>query len=541
MSAVPPPELTPTVLIVDDTPVNLHVMMEFLETQGLRVLTAHDGEEALRQAETMRPDMILLDVMMPKMDGFEVCRRLKAMASVRETPVIFMTALADSQDKIRGFDSGGVDFVTKPVEMHELRARVTTHLRVHAMQKQLAARNAQLEEEIVRRTEATEALEEQRAFLQDVIDMIPQCLFVKERDDRFTMVNRALAELTHTTVEGLVGRRSADVRADPASAERVRRDDLEVLETRLDKFIPEETYTDSSGEVHILSTVLRPLVGKDGHAAQLLGVVTNITERKRIERELERYREGLEKLVAARTTELDERNRQLRAEVSERQRLQLAVLSATDHEQRRLAHELHDGLGQDLVGLSMFLHGAMNEVKAGRLPTAAEMERMLLVVRNALKSCRDIAHGLSPLTNTPGGLLEALNALKSRIGGPPGPSLELDIDADCTIGLASESCDHLYRIAQEAATNAIKHACAKRVTIRLRGHQKVLRLEILDDGYGMKGESAQPEGLGFHTMHDRAASIGGTLQMLANPDGGTTVVCQLPHPPGNTQARALIL
>jgi signal transduction histidine kinase len=311
-----------------------------------------------------------------------------------------MTALTDSEDRIRGFEVGGVDFVTKPIEMHELRARVTTHLRVHNMQKQLAARNAQL------------------------------------------------------------------------------------------------------------------------HA--------DIAERKRIERELERYREGLEKLVAARTTELNERNRKLRAEVSARRRLQRAFLSATDHEQRHLAQELHDGLGQDLVGLSMLLHGAMTEVKAGRLLTVAEMERMSLVVRNALKACHDIAHGLSPLTSTPGGLLEALTALKARIGGPPGPSLELEIDTDCTIALAGESCDHLYRIAQEAATNAFKHARAKRVTIRVRVDHRVLRLEVSDDGCGIKGGRAKRKGLGLHTMHDRAASIGGTVQLLANPSGGTTVVCEVP-------------
>ncbi|HEY3655085.1 MAG TPA: ATP-binding protein [Steroidobacteraceae bacterium] len=218
-------------------------------------------------------------------------------------------------------------------------------------------------------------------------------------------------------------------------------------------------------------------------------------------------------------------------DVSERRRLQRALLAATDHEQRHLAQELHDGLGQDLAGLGMLMHGAMNEAKAGRLVSVEEIERMSLVVRNALRACHDIAHGLSPLTGMPGGLVEALNALKLRLGGPPGPSLELEV-AECTMALPSESCDHLYRIAQEAATNAMKHARAKRVTIRLRADDRGLRLEVADDGCGVKGGRVGRTGLGLHTMHDRAASIGGTLQLLPNPGGGTNVVCQVPQAPG---------
>jgi PAS domain S-box-containing protein len=517
-----------TVLIIDDTPANLGVTVECLETQGLRVLIAQDGEEGLRRAELVQPDIILLDVMMPHMDGFEVCRRLKKIPAVRDTPVIFMTALSESREKILGFEVGGVDYVTKPIEINELRARVTTHLRLHAMKMQLTARNAQLNAEIARRNAATEALEEQRAFLQTIIDVNPQCLFTKDRDDRFTMVNRSLAKLTHATVAELIGRHSTELRADPGAAARVLDADLEVFATQQDKVIPEETYTDPSGEVHILHTVLRPLIGKDGHASQLLGVTTDITARKQTERELERYREGLEKQVATRTAELNQRNRQLQTEIADRERLQRALLAATDDEQRHLAQELHDGLGQDLVGLSLLMHGAMAEVTAGVVPSLAEMERMTLVVRHALKACHDIAYGLSPLTGASGGLVDALRNLKCRLGGPPGPTLELKLDPDCINGLGSESSDHLYRIAQEAAANAIKHADATCVTISLLADEQGLRLEVSDDGRGIPSERTGRVGLGLHTMHDRAASIGGTVRLEANPTGGTTMVCQVP-------------
>jgi len=174
------------------------------------------------------------------------------------------------------------------------------------------------------------------------------------------------------------------------------------------------------------------------------------------------------------------------------------------------------------------MHGAMAEMLAGRLPALAEMERMALVIRNALKACHDIAYGLSPLTGAPGGLIDALKNLKDRLGGPPGPTLELKVDPECTNGLGSESCDHLYRIAQEAAANAIKHAHASCVTITLNADEQGLRLEVADDGLGVKQLSKGRAGLGLHTMQDRAASIGGTVKLEINPYGGTTVICQVP-------------
>ena len=103
---------SPTVLIVDDTPTNLGVVVEFLEENGFRVVVAQDGKEALQRATFIKPDLILLDVMMPGMDGFEVCRQLKSNIATRDISVIFMTALADTASKLVGFKVGGVDYLT---------------------------------------------------------------------------------------------------------------------------------------------------------------------------------------------------------------------------------------------------------------------------------------------------------------------------------------------------------------------------------------------------------------------------------------------
>lgn len=148
-----------TILIVDDNPANLGVIVDHLEEEeGLQVSVAQDGEEALKRALFVQPDLILLDVMMPGIDGFETCRRLKDKAETKDIPVIFMTALADIHDKVRAFAAGGVDYVSKPFQLEELLARVRTHLDLRASQQQLLLQNRMLQEEMAVRRNAQAAL-----------------------------------------------------------------------------------------------------------------------------------------------------------------------------------------------------------------------------------------------------------------------------------------------------------------------------------------------------------------------------------------------
>jgi len=134
----------PVVLVVDDTPANLALLFDLLGHAGLEVLVAEDGESAIERAAYARPDLILLDVLMPAPDGFATCRRLKAQPDTRDIPVVFMTALADTVDKVRGLEAGAVDYVTKPFEPEELLARVRTHLTVQHLRTKLQESEARL-------------------------------------------------------------------------------------------------------------------------------------------------------------------------------------------------------------------------------------------------------------------------------------------------------------------------------------------------------------------------------------------------------------
>ncbi len=134
-----------TLLIVDDIAANVSVLFDFLTDNGFKVLVAGDGKRAIQKAKYAQPDLILLDVMMPGIDGFETCKILKSGEETRDIPVIFMTALADTLDKVKGFQLGATDYITKPIQHEEVLARVTSQLHFSNLKKQLEARTLELE------------------------------------------------------------------------------------------------------------------------------------------------------------------------------------------------------------------------------------------------------------------------------------------------------------------------------------------------------------------------------------------------------------
>ena len=125
------------ILIVDDNPTNIKVLSGFLKENGFKVLVFRDSESTLQMVPKISPDLILLDVMMPEIDGFELCRRLKESPATQDIPVIFMTALSDTVDKVKGLTIGGVDYITKPIQYEEVLARINVHLRLYSLTKQL--------------------------------------------------------------------------------------------------------------------------------------------------------------------------------------------------------------------------------------------------------------------------------------------------------------------------------------------------------------------------------------------------------------------
>ena len=139
---------TESILLVDDNPTNLQVLFQTLEGIGCKLLIAKNGEMALSIAGKALPDLILLDIMMPGIDGYEVCRQLKSNPATSGIPVIFLSALGDTEDKVKGLQLGAVDYVTKPFQPDEVIARVNTHLTIHRLKREVESQKDQLEHEL---------------------------------------------------------------------------------------------------------------------------------------------------------------------------------------------------------------------------------------------------------------------------------------------------------------------------------------------------------------------------------------------------------
>jgi diguanylate cyclase (GGDEF)-like protein len=135
----------PTILVVDDIPANTQLLKSYLLPAGYAVIIANDGEDAVKKVNIHKPDLILLDIMMPKLDGFQVCKTLKSNELTTYTPIIMVTALNDVEDKIKGIEAGADDFITKPLNKMELSARVKSLLRIKNLQDQLQEKVKQLE------------------------------------------------------------------------------------------------------------------------------------------------------------------------------------------------------------------------------------------------------------------------------------------------------------------------------------------------------------------------------------------------------------
>jgi len=133
------------ILLVDDNPANLKILFETLDGRGYKLLVAESGDKAVSIAQKSPPDLILLDVMMPGMDGFEVCRKLKDSPLTARASIVFLSALDDTDSKVTGFDAGGVDFISKPFQVKEVIARVETHLKIHRLEQELGQRNKELQ------------------------------------------------------------------------------------------------------------------------------------------------------------------------------------------------------------------------------------------------------------------------------------------------------------------------------------------------------------------------------------------------------------
>jgi PAS domain S-box-containing protein len=296
------PPSAPNILIVDDTPANLRLLAQGLTQQGYAVRMAPNGVLALAAIEQSLPDLLLLDIRMPQLNGFQVCQRLKAQPHTQSIPVLFLSALQDSADKVKAFEYGGEDYITKPFQMLEVLARVRHHLQKRQLQQQLAqqqqrlaAQNQQLQQEIRdrQRTEAT--LSRERNLLRNVIETVPDPIFYKDLDGRYQLCNQACADFLGQPIDDILHRSDGEIVPTEAAGWMTGQDAI-VLQTRR-PLRYEEAPTVTHGRPRLFDTYKVPLVEPDGQMAGLIGICRDITDIKATENHLNRTASRLSTLI----------------------------------------------------------------------------------------------------------------------------------------------------------------------------------------------------------------------------------------------------
>lgn len=185
------------ILVVDDHPDNLDLLEVVLERQNYQVFRAASGTEALNCVVDISPDLILLDIMMPDMDGYEVCEHLKKKTETQNIPVLFISALNDARDKVRAFQVGGMDYITKPFQIKEVLARVAHHLMIRRLQQDLAVQNAQLQAEIEARKQVELELTQKRDRLEKALQDLNRAQVQMIQTEKMSSLGQLVAGVTH--------------------------------------------------------------------------------------------------------------------------------------------------------------------------------------------------------------------------------------------------------------------------------------------------------------------------------------------------------
>jgi PAS domain S-box-containing protein len=335
------------ILVVDDTLINLRVLMDMLTEHGYRVLSASNGPQALSMVLTEIPDMILLDIGMPYMDGYDVCKHLKADERTRDIPVIFISALSEVQEKVKAFSIGGVDYVTKPFKIYEVLARVETHLALRNMQNALQQahdelerrveertaalkkNNEQLQQEITERHRVEAALRESEEKYRRIFETVATSIIMVDKAGKIVDINpyHFIHMAKGQTKKDYIGK---TILALPSIV-------YAGLSEAYKKVLEGETLNKTDvyfpitmGEVDGYFNVKGAPFLSDGEVIGAVFVHEDITERKQAEEKLKQYHLHLEKRVAERTAALNKTNKQLQDEITERKRTVEALKQAKE-------------------------------------------------------------------------------------------------------------------------------------------------------------------------------------------------------------------
>ncbi|MBN50454.1 MAG: hybrid sensor histidine kinase/response regulator [Spongiibacteraceae bacterium] len=491
------------VLLVDDNPTNLQVLYKTLENSGYTLLAARDGEQALSIAAKTIPSLILLDIMMPGIDGFEVCKRLKADPATASIPVIFLSALTDTDAKVQGFELGAIDFVSKPFQGEEVRARVNTQLRIHRLEMELARRNAELEDEN-----------------RQILNAVTESIIGLDDKQRVSSLNPQAERLLGRPLSQCIGKPLSELLEFTESRERV---SSALAERRA---------------IAVEQLDVRSLPGKVGATVAMYGSPLEDGGMVLVLRDISEWLASQRALSAAQ----DELHNQ-RQHLAHMERLSTGGEMAAG-----IAHEVN----QPLTAVSNYARVAqrfLDNSEIDRKKLAEVLEKIVIQAQRAsdviqrLRSYirKPTAEGRVPLDiNTVMQEVVMLAEVDSRING-------VDISFDPMPDLPATRADDVQ--VQQIALNLIRNAMeAMRdapegfggVQVRTYKENDFVGFEVLDRGCGLSPEMEEQlfspfvttkeggMGVGLSICQSIVQAHGGSIGYRANPDGGAIFYCQFP-------------
>ncbi|WP_413161227.1 diguanylate cyclase domain-containing protein [Capilliphycus salinus ALCB114379] len=276
------------ILIVDDRPENIKILTQILSDQGYQVRKAIHGEMALNSAFSKPPDLILLDIIMPGMDGYQVCKKLKENSTTSQIPIIFISALDEAFNKVKAFEVGGVDYITKPFQFQEVLARVQLQLRLQQQKQQLEKQNQKLREEISRRKQAETHL---RLFNQAISACRNGVIITDatQSDNPIIYVNPAFEKITGYSASEVLGKNCRFLQREDRN-----QPNLEIIRKALkneeDCLVIMRNYR-KDGTLFWNEVSISPVRDYGGNVTHYIGIQTDITERKKIEEALQQSEE----------------------------------------------------------------------------------------------------------------------------------------------------------------------------------------------------------------------------------------------------------
>ncbi|MGQ9600413.1 MAG: response regulator [Anaerolineae bacterium] len=495
-----------TVLIVDDQVIIQQTLKHLLAEEGYHLAFANNGTQALELAAQLIPDVILLDVIMPDIDGFEVCRRLRASSLLADVPILLLTALQDRQSRLRGLEAGADDFISKPFDGLELLTKLRTTTRLNRYRRLLEERS--------RREQAEGALQESQERYRLISELTSDYayLFRVEPDGSWVpeWMSEAFIRITGFMPEeaiscgawaGLIHPQDL-----PLAQEQCRR--LGSGETTISEY----RILTRNGEIRWLRNYGRPVWdAAQSRVVKILGAAQDITARKQAEEEVARHRRDLRRLSAQ-------------------------LFSAQEAERARLARELHDELGQALTAISLDLAEALKSLPPDSPPRFIDkLTTARMVANEALDQVRRLSLDLRPGILDDLGLVSALRWYLNRWN----KSYEIQVEFQ-VMGLEErlppELETALYRIVQEAMTNVAKHAQASQVRVLLERTPSTTLALIEDNGRGFVPDEVFREtpiqGAGLLGIRERASLLGGQFTITSHPGQGTCLLVEVPLPDG---------